>query len=255
MCKSRNEQLSAKGRRLRDVLPIVYRQVNEMDALARVESRILDVQSRIAQLGGRRSAAPATSSFDTSTVQSSAASTAPFRDVASAAQRSLHTGASSLSSLMSSTSASGVTSATTTKTAGSYGPITLPTAILGMKNGQLPADSLESIGQGEHRLERSAAVAFRRMETAAANDGVTLTVSDSYRSLADQQQTAANVGLYRDGGLAAVPGTSTHGWGLSIDVDTDARTQQWLRANANRFGFANDVAREPWHYTYRPADI
>jgi LAS superfamily LD-carboxypeptidase LdcB len=93
------------------------------------------------------------------------------------------------------------------------------------------------------------------MQTAAALDGVTLSVSDSYRSIAEQQQTAVNVGLYREGGLAAVPGTSTHGWGLSVDIDLDARTRQWLRTNADRFGFAEDVAREPWHYTYRPADL
>lgn len=232
MCKSRNEQLSVGPGYWKPSCRLIHRPVNEMDALARVESRILDVQSRIAQLSGRRIDAPATatSSAGASSGESSAAATTSFRELASAAQRNLQTG-------------------------GSYGPITLPTAILGMKNGQLPEDTLEPIGQGEHRLERSAAVAFRRMETVAAHDGVTLTVSDSYRSLADQQKTAASVGLYREGGLAAVPGTSTHGWGLSVDVDVDARSQQWLRANANRFGFAKDVAREPWHYTYRPADM
>ncbi len=131
----------------------------------------------------------------------------------------------------------------------------MPSTIAGLRNGELPDVALDAIGNGGHRLERGAAVAFRRMEAAAALDGVTLKVSDSYRTLADQKRTAANVGLYQEGGLAAVPGTSTHGWGLSVDIETDTRSLQWLRANATRFGFAEDVAREPWHYTYRPADL
>ena len=227
-----------------------------MDALTRVEARIVDVQSRIAQMSGRRSGAPPVSSAS-STVDSSGAGVSPFREVANAAQRNAAGPLNSFGALgsYSTSSATGPAAGGARKAPGSYGPITLPTAIFGMKNGQLPPVALESIGQGEHRLERGAAVAFRRMETAAALDGVTLTVSDSYRSLADQQQTAANVGLYREGGLAAVPGTSNHGWGLSVDIDLDARAQKWLRANADRFGFAEDVPREPWHYTYRPADL
>jgi zinc D-Ala-D-Ala carboxypeptidase len=228
-----------------------------MDALNRVETRIVDVQSRIAQMSGRRSVAPASTSLSPSS-ETSGSNISPFRELADAAQRSAAGGLSTLSSsgaFTSSASSAGSVTSAARKSPGSYGPITLPTAILGMKNGQLPAVALESIGQGEHRLERSAAVAFRRMETAAAHDGVTLTVSDSYRSLTEQQQTAANVGLYREGGLAAVPGTSSHGWGLSVDLDLEPRAQRWLRANADRFGFAEDVAREPWHYTYRPADM
>ena len=227
-----------------------------MDALARVEARIVDVQSRIAQMSGRRSSA--TSSSSTSAVsESSGASVSPFRELANAATRSAPSAANGLSPLSSFGAFTSSVSATgaARRSPGSYSTITLPTTLLGMKNGRLPAVALEAIGQGEHRLERTAAVAFRRMETAAAHDGVTLTVSDSYRSLTEQQQTAASVGLYREGGLAAVPGTSNHGWGLSIDIDLDPRAQRWLRANADRFGFAEDVVREPWHYTYRPADL
>ena len=35
-----------------------------------------------------------------------------------------------------------------------------------------------------------------------------------------------------------------------IDVDTNNRGTQWLRANAPRFGFAT-IPREPWHWEYR----
>jgi LAS superfamily LD-carboxypeptidase LdcB len=65
---------------------------------------------------------------------------------------------------------------------------------------------------------------------------------------------AAAKGLYADGGLAAVPGTSNHGWGLAVDVDTDqAGAQQWMQANGHRFGFVEAVRREPWHWEFRPA--
>jgi LAS superfamily LD-carboxypeptidase LdcB len=51
------------------------------------------------------------------------------------------------------------------------------------------------------------------------------------------------------------PGTSNHGWGLSVDINVaaDARAGRWLHANTARYGFFNDVPTEPWHWTYRPA--
>jgi len=220
-----------------------------MDAITRVESRILDVQSRFARMTGRSTFAPtntlgADSTSAASQADASVASTgSSFRDVADAALRSVQNDGSSALAVNAPTKAPGM-----------YGSITLPSELAGTENGRLPDTLLDSIGQGGHRLERTAATAFRRMAAAAAQDGVDLSVSDSYRSYADQQRVAGSVGLYREGGLAAVPGTSTHGWGLSVDVVQNTRTQTWLRSNANRFGFAEDVAREPWHYTYRPAN-
>ena len=54
-------------------------------------------------------------------------------------------------------------------------------------------------------------------------------------------------------GLAATPGTSNHGWGMSLDLDLDDEAQQWMRTNGPDYGFVEDVPREPWHWTYRPA--
>jgi LAS superfamily LD-carboxypeptidase LdcB len=51
--------------------------------------------------------------------------------------------------------------------------------------------------------------------------------------------------------LAATPGTSNHGWGLSVDLDLDATAQAWMRQNGARYGFVEDVPREPWHWTFR----
>lgn len=119
-------------------------------------------------------------------------------------------------------------------------------------NGRIPAAALSPIGQGSHRLWAPAASSFQRMAEAAARDGIDIRVSDSYRSYDEQVALADRKGLYAEGGLAARPGTSNHGWGRSLDIDTTGGTVEWLRANAARFGFHEDVPREPWHWTYRP---
>ena len=117
-------------------------------------------------------------------------------------------------------------------------------------NGRIPEGALTPIGVGRHRLWSPAADAFRRMTASAAAAGVHLGVTDSYRSYDDQVDVARRKGLYGQGGLAAQPGTSTHGWGLSVDVDATADTLPWLRQHAREFGFVEDVPREPWHWTY-----
>lgn len=134
------------------------------------------------------------------------------------------------------------------------GPAGAPAELARYANGQIPATAMAPIGQGAHRLWGPAARAFQQMSAAAAQDGVAIRVSDSYRSFDEQVDLAERKGLYRQGGLAAVPGTSNHGWGRALDIDTSGGTVEWLRANAARFGFHEDVPREPWHWTYRPAE-
>ncbi|MGE3621356.1 MAG: D-alanyl-D-alanine carboxypeptidase family protein [Acidimicrobiia bacterium] len=136
---------------------------------------------------------------------------------------------------------------------GGYGRIRPPAELVAYGNGRIPAAALEPIGIGEHRLWAPAARALRQALVAAAADGVQIGVTDSYRDLAGQESLAARKGLYSQGGLAATPGTSNHGWGLSVDLDLDATAQAWMRDNGWRFGFVEDVPREPWHWTYRPA--
>jgi D-alanyl-D-alanine carboxypeptidase len=117
-------------------------------------------------------------------------------------------------------------------------------------NGRIPAGALSEIGRGAHRLWAPAAASFRQLAAAAARDGVRIGVTDSYRSYEQQVDLARRKGLYSQGGLAATPGRSNHGWGLSLDLDLDNRAQAWMRANGARFGFVEDVPREPWHWTY-----
>jgi hypothetical protein len=118
-------------------------------------------------------------------------------------------------------------------------------------NGRLPTDALASAGDGGHRLAAPAAAAFWDLQAAARRDGVTVGVTDSYRSFDAQVDVARRKGLYSNGGLAAQPGTSQHGWGLAVDLDLDSRAQAWMRTNAARFGFVEDTPREPWHWAYK----
>jgi hypothetical protein len=128
----------------------------------------------------------------------------------------------------------------------------VPVDLAGYGNGLIPPEVLTPIGQGDHRLWRPAATAFMDMAAAAARDGVAILVSDSYRDLAAQQRLAAELGLYSEGGLAAEPGTSDHGWGRAVDIDDNQAAVAWLRAHAHEYGFRENVPREPWHWTYLP---
>jgi LAS superfamily LD-carboxypeptidase LdcB len=118
------------------------------------------------------------------------------------------------------------------------------------ENGRLADHELELIGIDGHRLAPAAAAAFRRMRADAARAGIEIGVTGAYRDYDAQVDLANRKGLYSNGGLAARPGTSQHGWGLAVDIDVNAAGQAWLRANAARYGFFEDVPREPWHWEF-----
>jgi D-alanyl-D-alanine carboxypeptidase len=136
--------------------------------------------------------------------------------------------------------------------AASSGSSTLhvPPELRAYGNGRIPREALETIGIGQHRLATAAAQAFKAMRAAAAAEGIEVGVTDSYRPYDEQVDLVRRKGLYSQGGYAAVPGTSPHGWGMAIDVDVTPGGLAWLRANAARFGFVENVPREPWHWEY-----
>lgn len=86
-----------------------------------------------------------------------------------------------------------------------------------------------------------------------ARFGVDLNCSECYRPLVRQ---TALYGLYQSGGtLAAVPGTSNHGFGRAVDfgypVDTFGTAQRnWMGDTAASYGFRFDVPTEAWHASY-----
>lgn len=128
-------------------------------------------------------------------------------------------------------------------------PVTVTTS--GYQNGSIPISALRPVADTDHFLAPTAAAMLERMTTDARTAGVSLGVVDGYRSFADQVTLAEAKGLYSEGGLAAKPGTSNHGWGLAVDLALDDDAQAWITSNAYRYGFVNDVPREPWHWTYK----
>ncbi|SCX49847.1 NlpC/P60 family protein [Klenkia marina] len=128
----------------------------------------------------------------------------------------------------------------------------------GYPNGLIPPSALCPLGLAGHALRCDAAAAYRAMSTAYAGAfGSPLCITDSYRSYASQ------VTLYgQKPALAAVPGTSNHGWGLAVDlcggIESYSTAQYaWMVANAGRFGFIHPTwadqgngREEPWHWEY-----
>lgn len=139
---------------------------------------------------------------------------------------------------------------------GGYGSMPVPPSLAAYGNGNVPATALTPIRQSGHRLYAPAAAAWDGLVSAAAADGVSIRLTDSYRSYDQQVDLANRKGLYSEGGLAARPGTSNHGWGLAVDADVnDAGTLDWIRTNGPRFGFVEAVPREPWHWEFRPQQV
>ena len=90
------------------------------------------------------------------------------------------------------------------------------------------------------------ALAFDRMERAAAAAGIHLIVTSGFRSDAEQAVLFAQ---HPDPRWVAPPGTSLHR--LATELDLGPRTAYgWLAANAGRFGFLQRYSWEPWHYGY-----
>lgn len=121
-------------------------------------------------------------------------------------------------------------------------------------NGFLPASALCSVGVGAHALRADASAAFQAMNAAYGNQ---LCITDSYRSYAGQVDVFA-----RKPNLAAVPGTSNHGWGVAVDFcggieSFGTPAHQWMQANARQFGWIHPSwaeqggsRPEPWHWEY-----
>lgn len=124
-------------------------------------------------------------------------------------------------------------------------------------NGNIPFDMLEIVpGQydddlhGPARMYPPAAAAMYAMLTSAGGDGRHFRIRFSYRTLAKQWEKW-NDYQNDDGNVAAYPGTSNHGDGLSCDLtDLGEDDIRWLRMNARRYGFYEDVSGESWHWTY-----
>ena len=126
-------------------------------------------------------------------------------------------------------------------------------------NGQIPTAALCPLRSASgHYLRADAAYAFDRMSAGFADRfGRAICVTDSYRSY------AAQVSVYaRKPGLAAVPGTSNHGWGTAVDLcggiqSFTSTEHRWMNVNAPLYGWFHPgwaqqtgSKPEPWHWEY-----
>lgn len=125
----------------------------------------------------------------------------------------------------------------------------------GFSNGLIPASALcPIIGGG--MLRADAAAAFNKMSQAYARTfGSPLCVNASYRPYSRQVQLFASTPS-----LAAVPGTSNHGWGLAVDLGCGVQNYgsaqfRWMTANAGAYGWVHPAWAlrnpfEPWHWEF-----
>jgi hypothetical protein len=206
------------------------------------------VQARIAYLSGRSATPAASARTAAATAATTAAAGGEFQALLNSAMGTTGTAAMATSPMAGASTLRSSRSLTPTSTSG---PLTPPAELVAYGNGRIPPEALTPIGVGSHRLYGPAAEAFQQLLADASAAGIEIGVTDSYRTYESQVDLARRKGLYSQGGLAATPGTSNHGWGLSVDLDLNASAQAWMRQNGARYGFVEDVPREPWHWTFR----
>ena len=119
-------------------------------------------------------------------------------------------------------------------------------------------------------LTKETSAAFKKMQTAAYKDGISLWVCSGYRSYYDQKYLY-NMYCNRDGKAvadkySARPGYSDHQTGMAIDVNNASdsfggtREAKWLANNCAKYGFIIRYPKgkeaytgyqyEPWHIRY-----
>uniref|UniRef100_UPI0037D9FC75 D-alanyl-D-alanine carboxypeptidase family protein n=1 Tax=Streptomonospora wellingtoniae TaxID=3075544 RepID=UPI0037D9FC75 len=127
----------------------------------------------------------------------------------------------------------------------------------GYPNGLLPQNSLCKLHTGGEFLRADAAIDFLKMNQAYSERfGEGMCLTSSYRDLSNQQRLYAT----KPPGMAAVPGTSNHGWGLAVDLCGGVQSQgsaqfNWLEANSTKWNWfhpqwAYSNPFEPWHWEY-----
>lgn len=139
-------------------------------------------------------------------------------------------------------------------------------------NGRIPKSQLAALPlafsnkrEQEYLTSEAYASLVRMMLRAVADTGSTFSVWDAYRSF-DEQVAMLKKNYYPSGGgnrtyggqkwakksgrpATASPGYSNHGNGVAVDIHPGP-IQAWLKNNAARFGWVNDVPSEPWHWSY-----
>lgn len=135
------------------------------------------------------------------------------------------------------------------------------------------------VDDGAVSLTKPAYAAYQSLRTAAANAGVTLTPTSSYRSFGLQVVSYADwygkLGSSRQANeVSALPGYSEHQLGLAVDLRSDScaldcfrstSAYTWLTQHAYKYGFieryplgkesVTGYNAEAWHWRYVGVDI
>jgi hypothetical protein len=212
-----------------------------LDAISNITSRISYIESQLAAIRG--GAVPVGAGAAPASGAGFAEAYAGALATVGAGSSAVGLGASSVGTLTAGAIGSGRTQLN------SKG---VPLNLVAYGNGKIPADALAQVSDTRHRLWAPAAQSLNKLMADARRDGVTIGITDSYRSFAEQVDLVKRKGLYSQGGLAAKPGTSDHGWGMAVDLDLNSKAQAWMRVNAAKYGFLEDTPREPWHWAYTP---
>jgi hypothetical protein len=114
------------------------------------------------------------------------------------------------------------------------------------------AYSIQVIHVGGKPTTKTTGHAFLKMQAAAHEAGVRLSLTSGFRTMAEQKHlyNCYTSKSCNNGNLAARPGYSNHQSGTAVDLSTST----WLARNASRFGFVRTVSKESWHYEYRGRD-
>ena len=135
----------------------------------------------------------------------------------------------------------------------------------GHDNGRIPPSELTPViatVAGSGYLRSDAAQQYLSMSLAFSRAvGRPLVISEGYRAY-DRQVQYWDAYRAGKGNLAAYPGTSLHGWGISCDFGAGVESagtaaKRWMDANAPSYGWSptgNGFSqREPWHFDFTPA--
>jgi len=124
--------------------------------------------------------------------------------------------------------------------------------------------------ESDNTMTTSTACAFDKMASTAKEAGVTIKISSGFRTIARQEYfwNCYQTKTCNNGNLAARPGSSNHGKGIALDLNTDCGKQagatpncggskvyQWLYNNAHKYGFTRTVQSEPWHWEFRGVGV
>ena len=136
---------------------------------------------------------------------------------------------------------------------------------------RLTAALVEVPGERGLKLHRDASASYVELRTAAAADGVTISINNSYRTPETAQKNAAKAG-----NATAVAKFSSHSLGLAVDLNVSQGTltfrevktrpfsnlvgmykspvHKWMFLRGEAFGWY-PYRPEPWHWEYNPKGL